>query len=172
MLHKKIIIILSILLTMIPGCKKSEIVPGDPAGLLINHNGCKEDLLSQASTAGKNSTGIVRECLEFRYNGEKTLEIDHINALFNCCPGEITANFEFDGNTIIITEKQAEAGCHCICHFDVNFHFDNIPPAVYTIRVFAADSHGEDREFSIDLTSNQSGSQCWDSPYPGEWSQK
>lgn len=169
MLHKKIIITLSILLTMILGCKKSEVVQFSNAeGLLLSYNGCKNNLSAQMSTDANLKTRSVQECFEFRYDGEKILEIDHINALFNCCPGGITADFEFVGNTIIITEIQAEAGCYCICHFDVNFRFDNIPPAVYTIRVFAGDSHGKDREFSIDLTSNQSGSRCWDSPYPGE----
>jgi len=167
MLQKKvfIVVVLGIFITIISGCKKSEIVPGAPEGLLISHNGCKENLLSQSSNAGKNTTGTVRECLEFRYDGEKTLEMDHINALFNCCPGEITVDFEFAGNTITITEKQAEAGCYCICYFDVNFYFDNILPAVYTIRIIAADPNGENREFSLDLVSNQSGSRCWDSPY-------
>jgi len=169
MLQKKvfIVVVLGILITIVSGCKKSEIAPGVPEGLLINHSECKKTLISQSSDTGKYSPGPIRECLVFHYDGKKTLEMEHINALFNCCPGEITVDFEFTGNTIIITEKQAETGCHCICHYDVNFHLDNILPAVYTIRIIAADSNGENREFSINLDLIQSGSQCWDSPYPG-----
>ncbi|MFC2155602.1 hypothetical protein ACFLRB_03820, partial [Acidobacteriota bacterium] len=67
MLQKKVIIVvvLGILITIIPGCKKSEIVPGVPEGLLISHTDCKGDKLSQSSIANKSATATVRKCLVF-----------------------------------------------------------------------------------------------------------
>ena len=133
-------------------------------GYLLNVNGCKNTTSQHTSNAAHTAQN-AQECVVFNYDGEKNLELNHINALFNCCPGEIEADFEFTGNTIIITERQTDPICLCICFFDVNFLIDNIAPAVYTIRINSAD--GEDREFTINLINQQSGSQCWDSPYWG-----
>ena len=47
------------------------------------------------------------DCLEYRYENE-TLYIKHINAGFNCCPGEIVATISLEGDTLLIEEAETE----------------------------------------------------------------
>lgn len=102
---------------------------------------------------------MLQECIEYQYDGESILHVDHTNALFNCCPGEIFADTAFSPGLIAITEWEAEAGCRCGCEYDLEYQFTNIPPGVYTIRI------STDREvtfeYTIDLNNSNSGSKCW-----------
>lgn len=143
-------------------CKKSgNVYPDGAEGVLTGHTGCKNNGAKRNSSPSQ-AVQPVQECIEYQYNGENTLLINHINAVFNCCPGRISADTQFSDGVIAIVESEAEHGCKCICHYDLDYHFYNIPPAVYTIRITC--EGGEVREYKVNLASTLSGSKCWDSP--------
>lgn len=145
----------------ISGCKESnDLVPAVPEGRLLNYEGCKD---IQHGTAGELSLQKVQECIEYEYDGVESLTINHTNATFNCCPGEIVADFEFNGNVITIVERETNPICYCLCYFDVDYHFTNIAFGAYTLRIVCAD--GKTREYDIVLIAAQSGKKCWETGY-------
>lgn len=147
------------LIFSIPACKKADnIFPDNAEGALTTYTGCKNAGVSRTSQA-------IQECIEYQYNGENTLLLYHTNAVFNCCPGTILAGTNFSQGQISIVESETEHGCKCTCHYDLDYHFNNIPPGVYTIRITC--EGGEVREYTIDLNASYSGSKCWDSPLQG-----
>lgn len=155
-------LLLAGLIIFLSACKKAEnIFPDSAQGELVTYNGCK-NTLEKRNTVGSGFAQKIRECIVYQYNGENTLLISHTNAVFNCCPGNILADTEFSKGLISIVENEAEHGCKCICHYDLDYHFSNIPPGVYTIRITC--ERGEIREYTIDLNASLSGSKCWDSP--------
>lgn len=84
------------------------------------------------SLKGGNNEG----CLSFSYNSNtKSLLLNHINAGFNCCPENINADFNFSGDTIIITESQTDGNCDCNCLYDLNMQILNLEPKLWYIRV-------------------------------------
>ena len=154
------------LLFSIPACKKADnIFPDNAEGVLTNYSGCKNTGVMQGAGESRPSQKI-QECIEYQYNGENTLLLYHTNAVFNCCPGTISADTNFSQGLISIVEREAEHGCKCICHYDLDYHFNNIPSGVYTIRITC--EGGTVREYTIDLNASYSGSKCWDSPLQSE----
>jgi hypothetical protein len=147
------------------GCKKSSETQLPPSGVLLEYNGCKQ------FTAGSQRAGALQtqrsDCFEFQYNGENTLRLRHINAGFNCCPGEITAEITFNGNIISITEIEQQQACRCLCLFDLDYEMINLPPGRYTIRVVEPYREENDQlmEFAVELSSANSGTFCLERTY-------
>jgi hypothetical protein len=142
----------------IVGCKTSEEFQADPEGALLQYNGCKQFQsninVSQILSANTN------DCLQYQYNGRSTLTLRHINSGFNCCPGEISANIEVNGDLIIITETEQEQGCLCLCLFDLDYEVINLLPGRYTVRVIEPYVTDQILEFTLELFSATSGSYC------------
>jgi hypothetical protein len=142
------------------GCKKSEEIQVDPTGALLQYDGCKEfqgnNNMSQALVSN------TSDCLQYQYDGQNTLTLKHINAGFNCCPGDITAEIEFNGNLITITEGEQEQGCRCLCLFDLDYKVINLSPGRYTIRITEPyiDENDQVLECPLELFSATSGSYC------------
>ncbi len=145
------------------GCKKSEDLQGDPVGALLQFNGCKQSQFQRNNNhmAGVLTAGID-DCIDYSYDGESTLTLRHINAEFNCCPVEITADIECNGNLITITEREQDQLCDCMCLFDMDYEVINLEPGRYTIRVIEPYVSGNEEvlEFTVDLFSHTSGSYC------------
>jgi hypothetical protein len=146
---------------LVGGCKKSEDTQMSPTGALLGYNGCKQFL----QTAGTDpfAPSAENDCIEFSYDGESTLTLKHINAGFNCCPGDITAAIEIGSGRIIITENENEQGCDCLCLFDVQYEIINLPPGRYTIRIIGLylDESDEPVEVDVDFRETPSGTFCF-----------
>jgi hypothetical protein len=111
----------------------------------------------------------IHDCVEYRYDGSGILYLDHINAGFNCCPGEIVADITITGGTITISEGETESACDCLCLFDVHYRIDDLPPGTYTITFIEPYRRGDDEvlEFTVELEGTASGSHCEErSHYP------
>lgn len=154
------VIVCFVLLAGLAGCKKSEDVLPDPTGVLTQSNGCKQT---------QNDGGLdhvmeegTDDCIEYSYDGKSTLILKHINAGFNCCPGEIIAEITFNGNQITIKEDETEHACHCLCLFDLDFEVVNLEPGIYSVRVVElyAEEDDEALEFDLNLRSAASGKFC------------
>ena len=135
----------------------------EPVVTLVEYTGCKnleKKTVENLSVPAKNN-----DCVEYQYDGSDILYLSHKNAGFNCCPGKIVFDIEVSGNTIIITEKETEALCYCLCLFDLEYEIRNIKPGVYNLifiepYINTGGENGKVLEFMIDLNSTDSGSYC------------
>lgn len=146
------------LITTYCSLSESEGITSGPEVLLINHSECK-DFNSSRNTFSLDSS---IDCIQFDYNGSGVLTLTHINAGFNCCPGQITANINIEDNIIIIEEAEEIAGCHCNCLYDIDYQITNLTPGVYTIKVIEPYVGGDEEqlEFTISLTGSLQDSYC------------
>jgi hypothetical protein len=145
------------------GCKKSTDAQLVPAGALLQSSGCKQFLANASGQLDGYVPGQHEDCLEYHYNGTDTLVLRHINAGFNCEPGEITANIEFNGNVITITERESQqAAADCLCLFDIDYEIINLAPGEYTIRIIEPYVEEGDQvlELTLRLLSATSGTFC------------
>ncbi|MCP4685715.1 MAG: hypothetical protein GY867_09750 [bacterium] len=138
--------------------------PPPPYGTMLPLTGCKMEESTKDVDAGFGG----ESCIVWEYDGESRLGLQHINAGLNCCPmGE--AKVTVDGGVITIDERGIDGLCDCICLFDVDMEIANLPQGEYTIVVHEPywDEPGETFEFTIDLTTSQTGIVCSDrNPFP------
>ena len=112
------------------------------------------------------------DCIEWIHDGVSTLSRKHVNGGFNCCPAACIADITIDASTISIVENETfdpEYGpCYCLCLFDVDYEFVNLPPGEYTIQLSGLYlPEGQDIiEKTIDFSSEPLGSFC---VYRGDW---
>ncbi len=170
-----IIVCVSVVLA---GCRGSEEVvtpaqpQGKPYGVLISHTDCKEqgallgkvldsDGMMNGSSNRPLSPASGEDCIEYRFSGD-TLSLKHINAAFNCCPGEIEVETSVAGDTIIIAEKEKEALCDCLCLYDLKMAIYNVSASGYTIVVRELYLTEEDEPliFTVDLAGQPEGKHC------------
>ncbi len=99
----------------------------DPYGAVLNTSGCK-DFSSDSET----EVALNEECIKINYFSEhKILRLAHYNGGFNCCPGKISADFDFESGIIRISEKQSQSICDCKCLFDIEYELRNIEQGEY-----------------------------------------
>ncbi len=152
-----------ILLLPTSGCNdKNPTTPfphsSDPAGILLSVSGCKQlQVLSDPAEPSPDE-----DCVQYEYDGTGILTLKHMNAGFNCCPGEISADIDIENHVITVTEHEAEYGCRCLCLFDVDYRIENLEPGEYEI-VFVElclEPGDEPLEFECDLSQAASGTCC------------
>ncbi len=119
---------------------------------------------SNCKSFNKNTNEISNDesCVEFTFNeSEMTVELVHINAGFNCCPGNIFVDINQTGDSIIINEHSTESLCDCNCLYDVNILLENIKAKTYQV-VFIEPMVSDDEalSFTMDLTQHSNGSYC------------
>ncbi len=143
------------------GCKTGAEEQADVVVTLLGYQGCK---LMPESGLERLEQVRMRECLEFDYDGRGTLVLKHVNSGFNCCPGELTADVTVIGRRITITEKELEAGCHCLCLYDLDYRIDNVAAGEYVVSFVCP--YVEAREtmmaIDLDLSGPASGQVCLD----------
>lgn len=96
----------------------------------------------------------------FEKSGKK-LSIKHVNAGFNCCPGELTCNVAMSGDTIIISEYEESPLCDCDCLYDLEIEITGIASGQYQVRFIEPYSGSQKKLiFQINLTDHPEGSFC------------
>lgn len=103
-----------------------------------------------------------QDCINWLYDGEATLTVNHINAGFNCCPIQFYFDIDITNGVITVTESEEEMGCDCNCLFDITYDIYEIPKGEYTIIFNEPYVSSEDEPLTadIDLTQPGSGSFC------------
>ena len=148
-----------------PGCDTD-----NPAGLRHKHENPDGQLMSRTDCKVSTRSGalsdasVVQDCFEYELKDGDTLIVRHINAAFNCCPGEITADISIVNDTITIVEREAQPGCHCLCLYDLDYRFEHIESGTYTIKfveLYTTDAD-EPLRSTVDLSTTPSGSFCVD----------
>lgn len=129
----------------------------DPSGSLIGMSDC--NILGTGLTPPDSSS--FKDCIEYQYDGESILTLQHVNAGFNCCP-EIEIVFHFEGSVITIEQIELSAACDCDCLFNLDYQIENLSPGAYTITVVEPYTiEGDDPlEFDVDLSTAATGSYC------------
>lgn len=99
-------------------------------------------------------------CVSYTYNG--SLSITHSNAVFNCCPGTLSASFNLEGDTIFISESESSGLCDCMCLYDLDFEITNLPAGIYVLHFIEPyiSNENEILECTIDLLNSSSGNNC------------
>jgi hypothetical protein len=108
------------------------------------------------------------DCVQYQYDGQGTLTLKHVNAGFNCCPGDITAQIDITGNVITVVELENQTGCHCLCLYDLDYEVTNLTPGQYTVRFVEPYANAGDVQLAIDVTLTSvagSGENCVDRNY-------
>ena len=98
--------------------------------------------------------------LEYRYDfHSRTLSLTHLNAAFNCCPGGLAVNMDLEDNIITIIEREQEAGCYCLCLYDLQCTIHDLEPGTYRIVVIEPYLHDDDAplSFKVDLREEPTG---------------
>lgn len=126
----------------------------------VSHSDCKNFNLK--STAESCDFGPDSSCICYDYNVQnKKLTLKHINAGFNCCPGEIYCDIEIKGDTIFLKESEEKAVCDCDCLYDVDIVVLDIERKGYVIDLDEPYCNDQERIlFEIDLTQNETGVFC------------
>ena len=158
------ILLLTLSFLIIITCKQTEnIIPLNPNASLVSYHGCKT-FAQESGADGQLSLSHAqnKDCVEYQYYGDSILELHHINAGFNCCPGEIVADIDINDNVIIIRENETDSGCFCLCLFDVNYKIEGLMPGIYTIIFIEpyANDQDEKLEFTVNLNRATSGTYC------------
>jgi len=120
--------------------------------------GCKQPQTSKDPAVPSSD----EDCVQYDYDGTGILTLLHVNAGFNCCPGEITADIDFANHVITFTEHEAKYGCRCLCLFDVVYRIQNLDPGEYTIRFVELflEPGDEPLKFTCDLSQAAGGTYC------------
>lgn len=107
-------------------------------------NGCNKDN-GQTSLAkitdftnsecknGTRSTSL--ETLRLKAIDKFKLQATHRNAMFNCCPGKLSAACKIEGQIISITEQESEQGCKCVCPYDLSYQIAPLEQGAYKLRI-------------------------------------
>jgi hypothetical protein len=126
----------------------------------ISHSECKDFNLK--SIVQSDSIGSDSSCVTYTYNFQnKKLILKHINAAFNCCPGEIYCDIDIVNDTIFLTESEEKANCDCNCLYDLDINISEVEKQKYYINIYEPYCSDQDKIlFEIDLTQNDTGVFC------------
>lgn len=102
------------------GCKRELATAGNSLAAVQNfsHSDCKPRAATSAPRAAAAEAG---EYIRFQAAGARHLAVQHVNAMFNCCPGELLANVAIRGDTITINHSETQHSCNCICPYDLQY---------------------------------------------------
>jgi hypothetical protein len=128
------------------------------SGTLTGHSDCK----NKKSMRITEDTPDTLSCVTFLYDpSTRKMQLTHINAGFNCCPGKLWCEVSLNYDTIRIGEYEKEQGCDCNCLFDLEMEISGLEAQQYQIK-FIEPYAGEQEPliFSLDLSVDKEGSHC------------
>ena len=159
------VILASIFFLFITGCEKgTESNKNDPGGKVEFQSDCKSFNINEDMSQSIFTAPDTQTCIHYSYDGEGRLELTHINAGFNCCPGDISAEIIINEQNITIEEHEESTDCDCNCLFDIKIVISDLEPATYHF-TFVEPYLPENNkiiEFSLDLENESEGSICFD----------
>lgn len=139
-------------------CAKNNENNGSVSGALVSHSECKNGEKNSLATGPADTLS----CVEYEYLAEnKTLRISHLNAGFNCCPGELSCEADIINHELKITESEEEPGCNCMCLFDLEIEITDLEPGIYSLRLIEPYIGNQAELITvIDLNASPTGTFC------------
>ena len=125
MINKVIYPIYLLLIVSITSCNKE--FPNDPLSI-------KDLSVSDCKTKGGYSKGIDPEYITLKTVDDYYLLINHINAMFNCEPGQITVTINVSSNEISMDENESSSLANCICPYDIDFKVGPLQYGTYNLK--------------------------------------
>lgn len=114
-----------LLIVALTSCKKE--FPNDPLSI-------KDLSVSDCKTKGGSSKGIDPEYITLKTVDDYYLLVNHINAMFNCEPGQITVTIEISSNEISMEEDESSSLADCICPYDIDFKLGPLQYGTYILK--------------------------------------
>ena len=74
---------------------------------------------------------VANEKIEYRTVDINYLEVNHINAMFNCEPGRLLVDVEFNNDTIFVNESEEQSLVNCICPYDLSYRIGPLEYGTY-----------------------------------------
>lgn len=139
-------------LMLVAACSTSNDDTDGPAGMdgqpvknsPVSYSGCKQ---THIRSMWKEEVWLKT------INGK--LQINHIDAIFSCEPGEITVEAKVNGNKLIITEIPETSALNCICPADLLFTVELPSYGVYELYInevsFGTFSYNADTDVKLAL---------------------
>ncbi|MBU1244145.1 hypothetical protein KJ612_13155 [Myxococcota bacterium] len=107
----------------------------NPQLVSFNDSGCKNSL-DQKAIDFSIFSGF--ECVVWAYDGIGSLDLRHVNAVFNCCPDEtlgMTGTVAYLDSVFTLTESDNGGLCNCVCPYDMVYTLSDVAPGSYSIVV-------------------------------------
>ena len=147
------------LLLIVFGCKNETETDGPlvVSGKLLSHTECKVTTSDYSTLLMDSIT-----CAEFSYNSiTQQLLITHMNAGFNCAPGDLSIRVNISNDTIIIEEFESSNFANCNCLFDLDIEIKGIEAKSYQIK-FIEPYRGNQEPliFGVDFSTQTAGIVC------------
>ena len=117
----------------------------------VANSGCKA--FPFAAAARKVTMEDNREYIEYKALTDGYLSINHVNAKFNCEPGELKMQAIVSGNEIRILETEEQALVNCICHYDLYCEVGPLGNGNYTVIICRGAYEMEYARFNISYKS-------------------
>lgn len=95
------------------------------------------------------------EYIEYKTVDVDYLQINHVNAWFNCEPGNIFVSAELINNTIAVDEYEETALANCICPYDFSYQIGPLNYGKYVFRILRGGCIYA--EFTINFNSSTNG---------------
>jgi hypothetical protein len=130
----------------------------DIHGQLTGHSECK----SSMALRNTEETADSLSCVEYSYDAASNrLTLHHINAGFNCCPGNLSCAVTMRNDTILIAESEEHYLCDCDCLYDLDIEVNGVENRKYLIK-FSEPYLGDQEPliFEADLPASAAGSYC------------
>jgi hypothetical protein len=116
----------------------------------FSYQGCKEIVIHYTKASER------EEYIEYKAVADGYLDIKHVNAVFNCCPGRIKADVSVEGNIFNIVESETDPQCKCICDYDLEYTLGPLSSNTEYTLIFCNDK-GEFLRFAIKYKSSLEG---------------
>ena len=141
---KQAVFSLAILLLTLCGCSNDESTKGASNGPFsvrdVANSGCKST---------NHTRSEYPEYFEFKACDGGYLSVNHVNAMFNCAPGELKIEATIDGNVIKILEMEETALANCICPYDLYCEVGPLSNGDYEVVIYHDSFEIPTRQFSI-----------------------
>ena len=154
---KTLSIFLSAIL-LLAACSSDDEDNPETSGIQVRNfanSGCKKTGMTRAG--GDYFPGYP-EYIEYKGIEEGFLSINHVNAAFNCEPGELKIQATLEGNVIKILETEEFPSANCICPYDLYCEVGPLRDGDYTIIICNGSyEYGERARFGVSYKSGLSG---------------
>ncbi|MCG6186361.1 hypothetical protein [Maribellus maritimus] len=142
------LILMVLLSATLPGCNKDNPEPfknEKPSVLESQFSDCKNNTKS----AGQQRQYILLEAVN-----TAQLKITFVNAILNCCPGEIVTNVFIQDDILKVVFGETPPGglCNCICPYDLECVIGDMETRNYDIEIYAG-GDTPDAKFSFVFSS-------------------
>jgi hypothetical protein len=159
-MKKYLLLVMGAALTLTVGlgsCDNEDNESAKASGVQVRNfanSGCKK-----AGTA-RTKGGIFPEhpeYFEYKAIDDGYLSVSHVNAAFNCEPGELKIQATLEGHNIKILETEEQSFANCICPYDLYCEVGPLSDGDYTVIICKGSYEYEYAHFNISYKKGLSG---------------